>query len=341
MKNQFIITLTTLSLLLFSISYAAQGDIAGENLTNLKFEQLATHIKINDDAVKEIRRDQLNYKIEKDILKETYSSNIQTINILIAIVLGLFTIIGFLGVKGIASIKNEFNKELDEIKILKSKYELKFIEIEKEQSRAKEDYEELKTSNEDQENRLKILEIQEKAGSFINNKNYTRALSYLLVGLELEPKDMIMLGQKQHCHIKLKNYAEAINTGEILFKNDPDNVSIILNQCELYLITKNIDEYDKLVEKYKAAIAEREPIYMIWYFESIKFLQKKDLEGLKKHFQNLVSTKIEPSKSRRLNWDFADIKEIMASVEPVELNNFFAKIILFLEGGIETAEVIV
>ena len=54
-----------------------------------------------EDQFKEIRRDELNYQIEKDLLKETYSSNLQTLNLVLTIVLGLFSIIGFLGIRDI------------------------------------------------------------------------------------------------------------------------------------------------------------------------------------------------------------------------------------------------
>jgi hypothetical protein len=53
----------------------------------------------------ETRRDQLNYRIEKDLLKETFSSNYQTINIVLTIVLALFTVVGYLGIRDIGAIK--------------------------------------------------------------------------------------------------------------------------------------------------------------------------------------------------------------------------------------------
>src|SRR5437764_14025284 len=56
------------------------------------------------DAVTEVRRDQLNYQIERDLLKETYGSNLQTINLVLTIVLGAFAVIGYLGVRSIGTL---------------------------------------------------------------------------------------------------------------------------------------------------------------------------------------------------------------------------------------------
>ena len=74
--------------LLFSLNAQKADSSANEKLEN--------ELKKLSDQVTEVRRDQLNYQIEKDLLKETYSSNMDTINIVIAIILAIFGIIGFL-----------------------------------------------------------------------------------------------------------------------------------------------------------------------------------------------------------------------------------------------------
>lgn len=60
---------------------------------------------------------QINYKIEKDLLKETYSNNYERINTVITFVLGLIGVIGFVGIKDIGSIKKEYESELKSLKV--------------------------------------------------------------------------------------------------------------------------------------------------------------------------------------------------------------------------------
>ncbi|MDP2861618.1 MAG: hypothetical protein Q8N95_02375, partial [Desulfobacterales bacterium] len=96
-------------------------------------DKLQSDLQLIKDALQEVRRDQLNYRIEKDLLKETYSSYIQMINIVITIILGVFTIIGFLGVRNISAINKKFQEELSGLKKLRVNYEQKFIEIKTEQ----------------------------------------------------------------------------------------------------------------------------------------------------------------------------------------------------------------
>ena len=72
-----------------------------------------------EESISEIRRDQLNYRIERDLLKEAFSSNYQTINIVIAIILGVFSVIGFLGIRDIGTIRRQYFNELNKLNDLR------------------------------------------------------------------------------------------------------------------------------------------------------------------------------------------------------------------------------
>ena len=52
---------------------------AKDNPQEQKILVLENKLRMNTESLDAVRRDQLNYKIEKDLLKETYSSNLQTI----------------------------------------------------------------------------------------------------------------------------------------------------------------------------------------------------------------------------------------------------------------------
>src|SRR5438876_10467 len=65
-----------------------------------------------EEQLSEIRRDQLNYRIEKDLLKETYSSNYQIVNGALAFFLTAASIIGFLGIRDINALKKDYMAEL-------------------------------------------------------------------------------------------------------------------------------------------------------------------------------------------------------------------------------------
>ena len=84
-------------------------------------ESSTTYSAINDrldrheHLIKTISGDRINYRIEKDLLKEAYSSNLQTINMVITFVLGVFAFLGYLGIRDISTIKKEYLLELSKL----------------------------------------------------------------------------------------------------------------------------------------------------------------------------------------------------------------------------------
>ena len=78
------------TLLIFLNVFITYNIYAKDSLNIVEQNQYQIEILQND--VKEIRRDQLNYKIEKELLKETYSSNYTTVQIFISLILGIFAI---------------------------------------------------------------------------------------------------------------------------------------------------------------------------------------------------------------------------------------------------------
>lgn len=316
----------------FNICNASENNEKQSPKVNQLIDKLQSDLQLVKEALQEVRRDQLNYCIAKDLLKDTYSSNIQTINIVIAIILGVFTIIGFLGIKSISAIRKEFQEELGELRRLREKYKEKFIEIETERDRTKDKFEELQNTYEEQDRRLRILEIQEKVASLLDNKNYPRALEYLSVGLEKGPHDVILLKQKMDCLIGLSRYTEAIQCGKVVLEIEPDSLVAIVNLAELYLTTGDISESETLIEKYKKDIIEKHSNFIIWYFDLIKLYIKKDLDAIKQHIDDEIIQTSEGNAKRIEAWNFIDVRKAFEKDEATPLKTLFLKSIDFLDG---------
>jgi tetratricopeptide (TPR) repeat protein len=296
-------------------------------------------IERTNESVKEIRRDQLNYHIEKDLLKETYSSNIQTINIVIALILGTLTIIGVLGVKSMGALQKEFREELEILRQLKDKYETKFNEIANEQKQAELKIVELRTTNEDQNKRLQVLEMQEKVASLINSKNYDRALDYLAIGLDLSKDDTILLLQKADCLSKLGRLGEALTTYEALLKIEPDNLPTISNYCEFALILGDLPKFENTYQPHKEKIEKIYGIYLSSYFESLHVAQKGQSADLKKIVTDLVQQAPNDKVQRIKDWNFDDYRRALGlRTEPIWLLSI--KFIDFLDGKISKEELL-
>ena len=330
----------TFTAILTSSSPALSENAGNQQFSNQEVElkRIINDIEILRDSIKETRRDQINYKLEKDILKEAYSTNVQTINIIITLILAVFTVIGFVGVKSIGSTKDEFKNELDNLKLIKIKYEEKFLEIGTYLENSKEELKSIKETNEDQNKRLKILEIQEKTGSLISERQFSRALEYISIGLNISDNDIVLLTQKTACLMSLGHFQESINVLRKLIKIDPDNHGHPANIIELSLLTRNIDQYNYYINKYSDFIIENYNSKLIWYYEFIKFYIEGSNQRIKQHIINGVAES-ETEKIRPLNrWNFAEIKLAFNSDPPSENKKILFDGINYLDGKITGAE---
>ncbi len=233
-NNNIIFTILISFIILNYLPIKAEAD---ENPQEQKILVLENRLKINTESLDAVRRDQLNYNIEKNLLKEAYASNMQTINLIIALILGSLTILGYAGVRSINSIKKDFKGELDNLILLRSEFDLKMRDVDDQLLNAKKRYDELAQVNEKQDKRLQILEIQEKSAALIKEKNFSNALRYIDIGLSLSSHDISFLSMKALCLLCLKRFDECIFAYEILLSQDSNNISAITNLIELYLLT--------------------------------------------------------------------------------------------------------
>ncbi len=339
MRQAFIIILCAISFLISG----ANIPIAAERPKNVTendrqaIKQINSELKLMKDSLKEVRRDQLNYSIEKNLLKEAYASNIQTINVVITIILAVFVIIGYSGVKSISSIREDFRRELDELRALRNRYEDKFAEIDEEQIRAKKEFEQIRTKSQEQDKRLQILEIQEKVGDLMREKQYMRALEYLTVGLDLSPKDDIMLRQKMGCHSSLSQFPEAIKCGELILSNDPDQIGIVSNLAELYLMTKRLPEYDELIQKRHEDLSKQEP-YLFWYFSLLNIYVQGDSKAFKEHMKEGIATAPKGKTNLIRGWVYDDAKSALAGDADSPMKEILWRSMDFLQGNIDGEE---
>jgi tetratricopeptide (TPR) repeat protein len=196
--------------------------------------------------LRQVEQNTNNYQIERDLLKETYSNNFQTINTVLTIILGVFSIIGFFGIRDISSLRNEYKKELDQLNNARQVLDAKIAELSEKQAEIVEDNTSISKISESQDKRIKILELQEKASTLLNQNNPQRALEYLAIGHDLDPENVLILNQQANCFWRLRNYSSAIQKFERLAQIDTANEkSYKTNLLELYLFNSQFDKFDQ------------------------------------------------------------------------------------------------
>lgn len=301
-------------------------------------KDLTESIKKLEDKISEIRRDQLNYRIERDLLKETFSSNFQTINLLLAIILGVFTIINFLGFRDIGSIKKEYMAELRKLDGIRVEFEEKIKHLIEEQEKTKKQYEQIDKTDKEQSDRIKILEVQEKVSSLIQNRNFARALEYAITALEISPGNNILLRQKAHCYLKMGEFSRSTEVYEQILKGESDDLIAITNLLELYLILNRLPEYRSLYNEKKTLIQTKED----WPFLETYFciLENYQSNNYPEMLRTIIafSERLTGDKIPKTKWGFEEIEKFLTNVPSDKKKSLLQIFIKLITGVIKIEE---
>lgn len=285
--------LFTIAVLFSSASIAAQKENSQDQIHSMRneIEQLQSSAKSLTGDIEILRRDQINYRIEKDLLKDAYSSNLETINLVIAISLGIGGVIGWLlgyfGIKNLRAVKADFEAELNTLTQLRTSFDndlneakqrLKSLETTKNEFESK--LGTLNSVNEDQSRRLRVLEIIEKVNNLMRQNSWEWALEHTSIGLSLDPTNTLLLHQKSLLHGKLGQFQEAINSIQKSLENDGAQHSDVefVNLLEYLALTNQQVEFDRCYSKYKDVIDRKYDGYAIKYLNVTRKLISGELE---------------------------------------------------------------
>jgi hypothetical protein len=288
-----------------------------DNLTAMQLQaatnDLSFKLRIMQDQLAEVRRDQLDHRLEKDLLKETYSSNLQILNLILALILALFTILGFLGLRDLSSTRREYSTELENLRKLRSEFETKIAELAASQKSVQEQHAKLTAQSESQNQRIQILEIQEKASLFFSTGNYKRALQYADAGLAVAPKDTTLLSVKATALFKAHDLAPATTVYRELLAIDPGNQSTITNFAELLLLQNQIDDFRSFFANNKAIIdGYCENAHLSTYLQFLESYQTNALDDMRTLATKFFSTAGTENKKHLGNWQFDDLEYVVA-----------------------------
>ncbi len=290
-------TIFTTLILLIGLNIYANND-------SLRIE---SKIKIIENQLEEVRRDQLNYQIEKDLIRETYKTNYDRINLGIAFILGIIGLIGYLGIRDINSIKKQYKSELDNLTSLRQSFETKISELEETKKKYDSSIAEFAETNKIQNNKLQVIEIKEKISKCMRENEFTRALEYCAVALEIVPKDNGLLKTKSQIYNRLGKFGESKKTLLEALTIEPDNTSLILDIIETVIFNKEIEEAEGLIEKYRTVLSKKAEGKLMNFLRILISYIKDDFKTFKGNVINEISKyDLEIKASRLAGWSVTD-----------------------------------
>lgn len=318
---------------LFFLCLISMNCFANIDSSYQRIKQLEEKINSTNDKVEQIKQGQLTYQIEKDLLKETYSNNYDRINTVITILLGIVGLFAFLGLKDINSIKKEYQGELENLRKVKTDFEIKSTNFETEKKKFELDIKDIIKQNEEQNNKIKVLELKEKIKKLLDDNQVYAALEYCTIGLEIAPNDISFLNSKAQISSRLNQFEETRNTLKKALEIEPDNLIITGNYVEsLYFINEQ-SEAKTLIEKHKKYFTEKEDgklLIFLEIFEKYYNQNEPDFEATAKTFLDLANPDTE--KKYFKNWSLKDAQYFAHFQKDSRKKLILQNIFWFLDG---------
>jgi hypothetical protein len=311
-----------------------------QNKDSLAIKNLRNEISILENQIKTVEKNQLNYKIEKDLIKETYSTNYERINTIITIILGIIGVIGFIGIRDITSIKKEYLTELEKLKGLQVEFESKSKEFTVEKDKFDSEIRQILIENEEQNRKIKFIELKEKINSLLNENKIQDALEFVNAALVIEPEDRIVLRQKARIYVRLNLFPESLKVYEKLNTIFPDDTSIGLDNIECLYFANHLKDAKTLSEKYSDSLKAKEEGKLIQFLEAVELFHNKDSEKLLEKIKEFIDFEnLEKIEKQFKTWDLKEAKYFIAYQPDSESKKLLQFYIWYLNGEVNGTKV--
>lgn len=334
----FIATLLITCLLMFSSATLADVSVNTKNRSpeenNIDTKQIKFNLKAISQEIEILRRDQINYRVEKDILKEAYSSNLQIINIVITIVLGVIGTLGYLGIKSIKEIKIDYADELEKLKKIKLDFEYELHVLQNKQKMVEGQVGDITKTNNEQDRRIKVMELIEKIGSLIGTGQWAWALNWISVGLGLDPKNIILLTQKAICHWKLGEITSSTEARRTILSIEPENVGAVGNLLEIFALTDQSSEFEKTYEQHKTTIDLSYGGNLTFYLKTLLNLIKGNIDNATNELIDFTNKFPNEPIKHLGTWSYEEIMPTILKLPDGKQKNIILNMIRFLKGEI-------
>ncbi len=293
---------------------------------------IATNRRLDDleHIIKQIDANQLNYRIEKDLLKETYSNNYEKVNLVITLILGVIGVLGYLGLKDINSIKKEYEIELSNLRQIQGQFNLKSQEFDSDKKKFDEELKSIIKDNEEQNRKIKFIELKDKVRTLLKDNNLTSALEFANAALNISENDTDLLNQKGRILCRLNQMREAVDAFTMARNSNPKDTTTIFNTAECLFFAKDIESAKKVIDEHKSLFESKDNGRLLELFKVIDlfFSNKKDeLLAIAKGYVDLQNLKTTGKKMP--GWDLTEAHFFIHYQPESELKTIVQNIIYY------------
>ena len=297
--------------------------------------QLSKEISSLKKDLAKVERDQLNYKIEKDLIRETYSSNYKSMNMIITLILGVVGILGYIGIRDITSIKKEYRQELNSLREIQAEFRIKAKEFDSEKQKFDSEIKEILQQNELQNRKIKFIELKEKIGSLIQNNKNQEVIDFANAALELQPNDEYVLRFKARALCRTNQLDSSLEIYKKLLKIDPESKINILDSIEVMYFANQHKEAAKLISKNEKMFYEEVNGGLAKYLKIVELYHKDDSKQLIEELKNIIDFEnLESLERKYIGWSFEEAKFYAAHQPKSENQKILQNAIWYLDGQV-------
>lgn len=305
---------------------------------------LKDELKENQKDLDKVRNEQINYKIEKDLLKETYSSSFNTVNTVVSVIFAAVTLLGYLVFRNIKEIQSEYKNELESVRVVKNSFDAELDNLKSKQAEFESAFVSISKTNEDQNQRLKTLELIEKISNLVQGKHYEWAQRHIAIGLDSDPNNFYLLGYKAQCHGKMGEFHAFIDSSKKILdleSNDSSKLSTALNLLEGYAITNQMDEFNSLYSLYKDSVIKNENGAVNAYLKALMSISSGNIIDAIRELKSYVEQNFDTQPRKHLGlWTFDEVSIYLNNLADEKSKHLMLTSIRFFNGEMSKEEFI-
>lgn len=312
--------MTLVKVLLLVCFVSGNLNCIGDSISDIR-------IKNMEYEIQQIRSNEVNYKLENQLIKDMYSLNYQTISFIVTIASIIFAVLTFLGFRDVRALKNAYQEELSKLKIIKEDFD-------SERKKTEANIHLIQQASKEQDEKIRFLELKEKIIELIKNGALDSALGYAEVAIAIK-RDADILSLKARILSRMNRYEDAITSINDALQLDPKNQILLTNLAEYLLFGNKLQAAKEAFEETQKNFNYRTNEANI-ILPLIRKYQEKDTNYLIQKLQTyLIEDKDKTVMTKKIkNWDLADTLFFIQAEPTSKCKLIFHNLIWYLNGQV-------
>jgi tetratricopeptide (TPR) repeat protein len=302
-------------LLVIAFTFLSSGLVCAQQKSydpiDQKFEKKIE--KVETSVNWEVKRLNDELQSTRGLIKDTYSSWIQTVQFVIALFLGLVTVLvaiaGVAGWRNISKLQSDHEAELKEIVKIKRK-------MRRDSKQITDEYERIRQKNESQDERLDQFGAILDMWLLMRQGDSARALKFAERAVTRYPRSATIWYRKGLLHSALRQHEEALTAYKQVLDIDPTHKIALANLLEATLFLNRTILYQDLLQRFRHEIEEfdqEQHGLFCQYLEILKAYMDGNFSAMRESMRSTLDNLGAGRVLVPIEWYFGDLQTFLTT----------------------------